>query len=118
MKNELGQQNRGSYKSCYELGVAEGEYDVRFTTSSTIRIVGAVARACLTYPLSCLNGCVHLTAIYRSHDYRYKVLGNMLGLARLQACVAEQVGAPIGTLVVHSTYAFVDLQHGKAGCVS
>jgi hypothetical protein len=52
-------------------------------------------------------GAVHLTALYRSHEYRYKTLGNLLGLARLQGCVAQEVGAAIGTLVVHSTYAWL-----------
>ena len=42
-----------------------------------------------------------------------EVLGNLVGLARLQACVAQEVGVSIGALVVHSTYAFLDLAKGK-----
>ena len=38
----------------------------------------------------------------------YKVPGNLLGLARLQACVANETGLGIGGLVVHSTYAFLN----------
>ena len=49
-----------------------------------------------------------MTALYRSHDYRYKVPGNLLGLARLQGCVARETGQAMGTLVVHSSYAFLN----------
>ena len=56
---------------------------------------------------------MHLTAIYRSHDYRYKALGNLLGLARLQACVANEVGVQLGTLVVHSIYAYLETGRGR-----
>lgn len=51
---------------------------------------------------------VHLAALYRMHDYHYKVPGNLLGLSRLQACVATEAGARVGKLVVHSTLAFID----------
>ncbi len=114
MKDELSQENRGAYKSCYELGIAEGEYDLPLynVIDDQSRRRGGPCLSHLSFKL--FNGCVHLTAVYRSHDYRYKVLGNLLGLARLQACVAEQVGIPMGTLVVHSTYAFVDLAQGKS----
>jgi hypothetical protein len=60
-----------------------------------------------------MDGHVFLTALYRSHDYRYKVPGNLLGLARLQAFVAREVDAKIGSLVVHSTLAFLDPGGGK-----
>jgi thymidylate synthase len=108
MRNEVQQTNRGSYRSCYELGVAEGEYDLPLynTVDDEGRRRGGPCLSHLSFKL--YDGRVHLTAIYRSHDYRYKTLGNLLGLARLQACVSEQVGLPLGTLVVHSTYAFVE----------
>jgi hypothetical protein len=54
---------------------------------------------------------VHLTALYRSHHYVQRAFGNLLGLARLQAFVAEQVGVRQGPLVCHSTMALLD--HGK-----
>ncbi len=60
-----------------------------------------------------IDGAVHLTALYRLHDYRYKVPGNLLGLARLQAFVAAEAGAKIGSLCVHSTLAYVERGHGK-----
>ena len=96
---------RGPKTACYEVGVAEGEYDIPLynTTEDDSRRRGG---PCLSHvSFKYWNEAVHLTAVYRSHDYRYKTLGNLLGLARLQACVAQEVGAAIGSLVVHSTYA-------------
>ncbi len=112
MRSEVQQENRGSYRSCYELGVAEGEYDLALynTVDDQGRRRGGPCLSHLSFKLD--EGSVHLTALYRSHDYRYKVLGNLLGLARLQACVANEVGLGIGELVVHSTYAYVDLSKG------
>jgi hypothetical protein len=112
MQSEVQQSNRGSYRSCYEIGVAEGEYDLPLynTVDDEGRRRGGPCLSHLSFKL--FGGRVHLTAIYRSHDYRYKVFGNLLGLARLQACVAEQVGLPMGSLVVHSTYGFVDKSKG------
>ena len=52
------------------------------------------------------QGAVHLTAVYRSHDYAFKVPGNLLGLSRLLSCVARETGQDVGSMVIHSTYAF------------
>lgn len=103
----------GSYRSCYELGIAEGEYDLPLynTVDDQRRRRGGPCLSHLSFKL--VQDNVHLTAVYRSHDYRYKVPGNLLGLARLQACVAKEVGAEIGTLVVHSTYAYLEPGKGK-----
>lgn len=49
-----------------------------------------------------------MIALYRSHDYRYKVPGNLLGLARLQGCVVREVGGSVGSLTVHSSYAYLN----------
>lgn len=95
-------------KSCYELGVAEGEYDLPLysTITDIARRMGGPCLSHLSFKLFC--GAVHLTAFYRSHDYRYKVPGNLLGLARLQCCVAKETDLSIGSLVVHSSYAYLN----------
>lgn len=46
---------------------------------------------------------IYLTALYRYQYYTQKALGNLLGLARLQACIARELGRPIGPLVCHAT---------------
>jgi hypothetical protein len=108
MRSEVQKESGGPFKSCYEVGIAEGAYDLPLynTVDDHRRRRGGPCLSHLSFKL--LSGQVHLTAIYRSHDYRYKVLGNLLGLARLQACVAQEVGAKTGTLVVHSTYAYIE----------
>ena len=97
----------GPKKSCYELGIAEGEYDLPLynTAEDGRRRMGGPCLSHLSFKL--FNGAVHLAALYRSHDYSYKVPGNLLGLARLQECVACETEQQMGSLVVHSTYAYL-----------
>ena len=97
----------GPKKSCYELGVAEGEYDLPLYSPAHdgARRMGGPCLSHLSFKL--FEDIVHLTAFYRSHDYRYKVPGNLLGLARLQKCVAHEIGRDTGSLIVHSSYAYL-----------
>jgi thymidylate synthase len=53
-----------------------------------------------------------LTVMYRNHAYIARGLGNFIGLGRLQAFVADQTGATMGSLTCISTHAEID--HGKA----
>jgi len=113
MKAELGHEVGGTFAARYDIGIADEGYEL--PTYSTLADQGRRRNLpCLSHlSFKLFEGRVHLTAIYRSHEYRYKTLGNLLGLARLQACVAKEVGMPVGTLVIHSTYAFIDMSHGK-----
>lgn len=49
-----------------------------------------------------------LTVMYRNHAYVARGLGNFLGLGRLQAFVADQAGARMGSLTCISTHAEID----------
>jgi thymidylate synthase len=49
-----------------------------------------------------------LTAVYRNHAYISRGLGNFIGLGRLQAFVAHQSGAALGSLTCVSTHAEID----------
>jgi thymidylate synthase len=49
-----------------------------------------------------------LTVMYRNHAYVARGLGNFLGLGRLQAFVAAQSGAKLGSLTCISTHAEID----------
>ena len=106
MKTELTMER--TMRSCFEIGVTEGEYELPLhnTVKDGKRRRGGPCLSHLSFKL--FGGAVHLTALYRSHDYRYKVPGNLLGLARLQDCVARETGQDMGTLVVHSSYATLD----------
>ncbi|WP_198020372.1 hypothetical protein [Mesorhizobium sp. LSHC432A00] len=53
-----------------------------------------------------------LTVMYRNHAYIARGLGNFIGLGRLQAFVAGQAGAQMGSLTCISTHAMID--HGKS----
>ena len=54
------------------------------------------------------NRELYLTALYRYQYFVQKALGNFKGLARLQACVAHEVGIPTGPLVCHATLALLE----------
>ena len=111
MRSERGL--KGTKRACYELGLADPAYDVPLydSTKDQSRRRGLPCLSHLSFKL--VDDVVHLTALYRSHDYRYKVPGNLLGLARLQACVAHEVGGELGTLVMHSTYAWAQGSKAK-----
>jgi thymidylate synthase len=49
-----------------------------------------------------------LTVLYRNHFYVEKLLGNLIGLGRLMAFVAQQSGVEVGALTVISTHACAD----------
>ena len=55
-----------------------------------------------------------LTAMYRNHTYITRCLGNLIGLGRLQAFVAEQVGIPVSSLTCISTHAELDKASEKS----
>jgi hypothetical protein len=54
------------------------------------------------------NRELYMTAIYRYQYYLQKALGNFKGLARLQACIAQEVGVSVGPLVCHATLATLE----------
>lgn len=55
------------------------------------------------------KGEIELTAIYRSHFYAQRALGNFIGLRHLMNYVAERVGVRAGRLTCISTDAHLDL---------
>jgi hypothetical protein len=54
-----------------------------------------------------------LTAMYRNHNYVTRCLGNLIGLGRLQAFVAEQAELKVGSLTCVSTHAEIDTGKDK-----
>lgn len=51
------------------------------------------------------DGLLHMMAIYRSHFYLQKALGNLIGLGELLGFIARESGFDVGTLTVNSTAA-------------
>jgi len=56
-----------------------------------------------------------LAAVYRSHDYFHKALGNFVGLSRLLNFVCSKTGHAVGTLTCQSTYAFLGSRRSATG---
>ncbi len=55
---------------------------------------------------------LHMLATYRNHHYVRKSLGNILGLAELQAFIAREAGFEVGTLTLSSTSATLEIVSG------
>lgn len=72
------------------------------------RLFGFPCLSHLSFKLNRDRSQLHLTAIYRSHYYIEKALGNLLGLARLQSFMARELDIQPGVLVCHSTLAKLD----------
>lgn len=97
-------------RAAYELGLGYG-FDLATYDDDQDRRA-RMGGPCLSHlSFKFIDAKIHLTAMYRSHYYVQRAYGNLLGLARLLAFVAEQVGVAPGPLVCHSTMA--RLEHGK-----
>lgn len=92
-----------TYRNIYELTLFHPEKDAA-------KLLG---RQCLSFievkPQKTDDGAkLHMTALYRSHYYIARTLGNLVGLGRLLSFLAREAGYSPGTLTVHSTHAELD----------
>ena len=105
-----------SYHNNYELGVAEPSHDLDLDGSFGCELpTFDVARdGALVSNMPCLSHLsfkminrdqVDLTAIYRSHHYRAKALGNLIGLSQLLQFVAKESNLKAGALTCISSHA-------------
>jgi hypothetical protein len=97
--------------ACYELSLSEVGLDLPLYDPAADRKfhIGGPCLSHVSLKIS-RDRRLLLTALYRSHYYVHKALGNLLGLARLQAFVCEQTNLTPGPLVCISTFA--TLQEG------
>jgi hypothetical protein len=105
-------------KSNYEVGMHTCYADADFDAGAAevpvtdpfrdTRDRGIPCLSHLTFKL--LDDKVHLTAIYRTHFYCQRALGNLKGLAQLLNFVAAESEIDIGTLTCISTLACLDLE--------
>lgn len=115
------------YQSAYEMGVIAPAIDLdpnfpdvgvelpTFDGSCDSRKIGNMP--CLSHLSFKMTNrdTVDLTAIYRSHHYAARTLGNLLGLSQLMAFVAAEAKLNVGVLTCVSTHAELDLTSwGKA----
>ncbi len=95
-----------TFRNIYELPIFNPMKD---------RVGSPIGRQCLSYMSFKLDSenRVLLSAVYRNHFYTEKLLGNLIGLGRLLAFVAAEVGIAVGALSVLSTHAHVDAAGGS-----
>ncbi len=103
-------QNGQRKRCCYELSLSEGALDLPlYDANDDCRLLYGPCLSHISLKLGRSND-LYLTAQYRSHYYVARALGNLMGLAMLQAFVCEQTGLAPGPLVCVSTFARVDTE--------
>lgn len=113
------QGTMGKFKAAYELGICDphvdieqafngGGFDLPTYNPSLDRnmYLGSPCLSHVTFKL--MDGKLDLTAIYRSHYYAERALGNLIGLAQLQDYVSRESGFETGVMTCVSTYAKLD----------
>lgn len=92
--------------------IASSLYAHTNSASDTLRTRGA---PCLQYVQFRVydDTKIGVTALYRSHDYLSKALGNMVGLQRLGRFVAQETGREFGRLTVISLVPIAQGGKGK-----
>ena len=115
--DKLRKQLEGSSpkRGAYEIGTLDYLTDIAVYHGSTdsSRIMGGPCLSHLSFKLTA-DRRLMLTALYRSHYYVYRALGNLYALAWLQHFVAQEVGIETASLVCHSTMAKLDTLSANA----
>lgn len=105
MRTQLG--TRGPKRAAYELAIYRPSVDSKLT-------MGFPCLSHVSVKLDTQLRVVHLSAVYRNQDYFVRAYGNLLGLARLQAFIARELGLGVGELVCHATHAQLGVAPGTA----
>lgn len=103
-------------RAAYELNTADCFVDLPLydAASDSTRTLSQPCLSHLSFRIKSGNSLM-LTALYRSHYYVQKTLGNLLGLAQLQGFVANETGLNVGPLICHSTHATLERDTGEWG---
>lgn len=99
----------GPMRAVYELDLGFDAMDLKLYSAEDdhSRIRGGQCMSHISLKLG-ENHELYLTALYRYQYFVQKALGNLLGLARLQSCIAREVGISTGPLVCHATMAILE----------
>lgn len=103
MIEKMKPKEAGRYKAAYELAVYDPLLDGRMFR-------GGQCLSFLSFKIHPEDGLL-LTAMYRNHTYITRLLGNLIGLGRLQSFVANQAEIKLGSLTVISTHAELDAEN-------
>jgi hypothetical protein len=108
------------YQAVYEMGVFEPSEDLDEGSQPFCELpLYDVARdGAMVSNMPCLShlsfkksgSSVDLTAVYRSHYYCERALGNLVGLSQLLNFVAKESKHTVGTLTCVSTHAVLDIK--------
>ncbi len=108
----------GNLRNVYEASTLDALADVSIYEPERDRERG-LRQPCLSHlSIRLDDGKVHITALYRSHYYLQKALGNFIGLARLQGFLAREIGVAPGSICVHSCHARLDNEKTTVGEVA
>lgn len=107
-------KNHGKYVASFELGDGPHfEDDLRIYNAGTDR-KRPYGGPCLSHlSLKVHDGRLRFNATYRSHYYVRRLLGNLVGLGRLQFFLAHEAGLKVGGLTINSTFARLDTGSGQ-----
>jgi hypothetical protein len=103
MKSEKA--NVAPKSSAYELSIFSPGLDAGYMSFPCL--------SHLSFKLDAHNERIHLAATYRNHAFVSHGYGNFLGLGRLLAFVAREVGYSAGELLSISTHADAELSRGR-----
>ena len=98
MRDQIASER--TYRNAYEMTIFDPARDAG-------KVSNRQCLSFLSFKLTAANVLL-LTVMYRNHHYIARGLGNFLGLGRLQAFVAAQSGAKLGSLTCISTHAVID----------
>ena len=107
--------DHGKYRASFEMNAGrplEEDIPMYDAVTDRKRLYGG---PCLSHlSIKVHDGKVRLNATYRSHYYVRRLLGNLVGLGRLQYFIANETKLGIGTLTINSTFARVDTGGGDS----
>ena len=105
----------GKYRASFELGQGlsfQDEVPIYDPATDRKRLYGGPCLSHLSVKVH--DGFVRFNATYRSHYYVRRLLGNLIGLARLQFFIARETNLAVGGLTINSTLARIDTRSGGA----
>lgn len=104
----------GKYRASFELGHGrpfEDDIPIYDPATDRKRLYGG---PCLSHlSIKVHDGKVRFNATYRSHYYVRRLLGNLVGLGRLQYFLAREAKLEVGGLTINSTFARLDAGSGE-----
>jgi hypothetical protein len=106
-------KQHGKYRASFELGSGrpfEDEVLIYDAATDRKRLYGG---PCLSHlSIKVHDGQIRFNATYRSHYYVRRLLGNLVGLGRLQYFLARETKLAVGGLTINSTFAQLDCGSG------